>query len=202
LIYPRINSLNYMFPVIIRTLIISAMVLMALWIILLTLSLLTKKNLLFNLDKTIFNVLFIFPYAEKLAKKLGISKDKIGNSFIRLNNKIVKIKKPSLRSNQILALLPRCLTKEMHIKIKEINNRYQVQSYTLAGGEAARARIKEFKPKGIIAVACERDLVAGIKDVAKIEVIGLPNKRPEGPCKNTIIDLDEYEKAIKTFLGK
>ena len=34
-----------------------------------------------------------------------------------------------------------------------------------------------------------------------IMVYGLPNKRPNGPCKNTLIDLKEFERSIKMFMG-
>jgi hypothetical protein len=49
-----------------------------------------------------------------------------------------------------------------------------------------------------LALACERDLMSGIKDIAeKIPVLAIPNKRPEGPCKNTHVSLRELEEALK-----
>ena len=40
-------------------------------------------------------------------------------------------------------------------------------------------------------------------DVAtKMPTLGITNKRPEGPCKNTVVNLDEVKKAIETFTGK
>ena len=86
----------------------------------------------------------------------------------------------------------------------EITDKYKVKAFILAGGEAARARICEHKPRACVAVACERDLVAGISDVASAKLIGIgiPNKRPEGPCKNTTLDLKEFENAVRFFLGK
>ena len=76
-----------------------------------------------------------------------------------------------------------------------------ILSFVVAGGEAAREIIKQHRPKAVIAVACERDLVAGIKDVRNLMVLGVPNKRPEGPCKNTCIDLKRFENSIRLFLG-
>jgi hypothetical protein len=40
-----------------------------------------------------------------------------------------------------------------------------------------------------VAVACERDLVSGIRDAWPLPVIGLINERPEGPCVNTRVDV-------------
>jgi len=48
--------------------------------------------------------------------------------------------------------------------------------------------------------AGERDLISGLQDVKKIPIIAVINKRPEGPCVNTLVDLDEVERAIKHFL--
>lgn len=61
----------------------------------------------------------------------------------------------------------------------------------------ARLQIERMKPKAIITMACERDLVSGIQDVAEeIPVIAIPNRRPEGPCKNTEVNPEEVEEAI------
>ncbi len=72
--------------------------------------------------------------------------------------------------------------------------------FTAAGGEEARVAIRQYRPTTILAIACERDLMGGIKDVAdKIPVIAVPNKRPEGPCKNTDFALNELDEALETL---
>ena len=44
--------------------------------------------------------------------------------------------------------------------------------------------------------------LSGIQDISdQIPVIGIPNIRPEGLCKNTTIDIHELDEAIKAFLG-
>ena len=73
---------------------------------------------------------------------------------------------------------------------------------TAGGGEEARKKIKLSNPKAIIAIACERDLISGFIEVnPHIPVIGLPITRPEGPCKNTEINKEEFESLIKKFLS-
>ena len=85
----------------------------------------------------------------------------------------------------------------------EFKNVYPVEIYPVSGGELARKKVREIRPTAVIGVACERDLVAGIRDVGnKFSVIGIPNIRPEGPCKNTYIDLEELEKAIQFYVGQ
>jgi hypothetical protein len=51
-------------------------------------------------------------------------------------------------------------------------------------------------------VACERDLLTGIRDVAtRVPVIGIPNERPHGPCKNTWIDVALLENDIRYLIS-
>ena len=58
------------------------------------------------------------------------------------------------------------------------------------------------KPLAVIGIACERDLVSGIEEItSKIPVIGIENKRPEGPCKNTLVDVELFEKTLSSLLG-
>lgn len=153
----------------------------------------------------------VFPYiwAEKLllsllsksmwlGEKLGISKDRVGNSFIKAHNLIVKSHARRLNVGALLILLPRCLEKEAKRQVVERTNGRAVQIVTAAGGEEARKAIREHKPSLILAIACERDLISGIRDVAeKIPVLAVPNKRPEGPCKNTHLHLDALDDALK-----
>ena len=157
----------------------------------------------------------VFPYiwAEKLllsllsksiwlGGKLGISRDRVGNSFIKAHNLIVKSHARRLNVETLLILLPRCLEKEAKRQVIERVNGKAVQVVTAAGGEEARKAIKEHKPSLILAVACERDLISGIRDVAeRIPVLAIPNKRPEGPCKNTHLRLDALDDALKFITG-
>jgi hypothetical protein len=133
----------------------------------------------------------------------------MGNSLIKVSNIIVHAKSKNrpedvtVDPNRLLVLLPRCLSKENRKAIMDTVEKNNIVSFTVAGGSAARLRIKEMRPQAIIAVACERDLVSGLQDVApKIPVLAIPNKRPEGPCKNTYINIEALETSIKDFLQK
>jgi hypothetical protein len=153
----------------------------------------------------------VFPYiwAEKfllallsrsiwLGEKFGINRDRVGNSFIKVHNLMLKGHKRILKGDMLLILLPRCLEKEMKRQVIERVNGRAVQIVTAAGGEEARKAIRQHHPSLILAVACERDLISGIKDVAeKIPVLAIPNKRPEGPCKNTNFHLTDLDEALK-----
>jgi hypothetical protein len=153
----------------------------------------------------------VFPYiwAEKfllallsrsmwLGEKFGINRDRVGNSFIKVHNLMLKSHARILRGDVLLILLPRCLAKETKRQVVERVNGRAVHVVTAAGGEEARKAIREHRSSLILAVACERDLISGIKDVAeKIPVLAIPNKRPEGPCKNTNLHLTDLDEALK-----
>ncbi len=142
--------------------------------------------------------LSLLPKTIWLGEKLGISRDRVGNSFIKAHNLLVKVHMGTLDTDRILILLPRCLKKEVRNQIISRMSDNSFKVITAGGGEEARASIKEYRPAFILALACERDLMSGIKDVAKrIPVLAIPNKRPEGPCKNTHISLSELDDALR-----
>ena len=142
-------------------------------------------------------VVSLLPKTIWLGSKFGISKDRIGNSFIKMHNFVTMSFVGKLNAGRILILLPRCLKREARAQLMNRLNGRDYKVYTAAGGEEAREAIRQYRPTAILAVACERDLMGGIKDVAdKIPVIAIPNKRPEGPCKNTDFALSELEEAL------
>jgi hypothetical protein len=142
-------------------------------------------------------LLFLLSKSMWLGQKFGISRDRVGNSFIKVHNLMLRTHAGELRGDVLLILLPRCLEKETRRQVIERVNGRAVRIVTAAGGEEARRAIKEHRPSLILAVACERDLISGIKDVAeRIPILAIPNKRPEGPCKNTHLQLDELDEAL------
>ena len=89
------------------------------------------------------------------------------------------------------------------VQLWELKERYGLSQMVALGGTEARKAIAQIRPEGIVAVACERDLLVGIKDLrGRIPVLAFTTQRPEGPCKNTLVDIEEIEHAIRLFLGK
>lgn len=143
-------------------------------------------------------LLFLLPKVVWLGRICGLNKDQIGNAFVKANNALTASYHSKINRRKLLVLLPRCLKKDVRKSIMEMVEGYNCSVHVVGGGEQARQAVKKEKPTCIIALACERDLVSGIKDVAlKIPVMGLPNKRPEGPCKNTLVDLDMFADILK-----
>jgi len=144
----------------------------------------------------------VYTRVAKLGRLFGISRDRLGHSFIKVSNAVSRALKKPQPDEKLLILLPRCLSKDELKKAMDLKQRYPFEVYTVSGGELARKKVKELKPTAVIGVACERDLVSGIRDVSgRLSVIGIPNRRPHGPCKDTHIDLDALEDAIKFYVG-
>jgi hypothetical protein len=154
-----------------------------------------------------------------MGKLLGVSKEKVKQSFIELNNHLVRSNTNRTRPNRLLVLLPHCIQDfECQIKITgnvkncegcgkceikdliELADQYQVKIAVATGGTLARRIIVENKPEAIVAVACELDLTSGIQDSYPIPVIGILNERPHGPCINTKVDIQKVKGAILDFL--
>ncbi len=142
-------------------------------------------------------LLFLLPKVLWLGAKFRISRDRIGNSFIKVHNLLIKCSPHIVNPEKVLVLLPRCLKKEARTQLMERMNGDTFKVLTVGGGEQAREAIKQHRPTFILALACERDLLSGIKDVAeKVPVLAIPNKRPEGPCKNTHVSTADLEEAL------
>jgi uncharacterized protein len=161
----------------------------------------------------------LFPFMILMGKVVRVSKEKVQQSFIELNNHLVRSNHPQARPTRLLVLLPHCIQNfDCEIKITgniknckgcgkceikdlvELSDRYQVKIAVATGGTLARRIIVENRPEGIVAVACELDLTSGIQDSYPIPVIGILNERPQGPCFNTKVDIQKVKDGILDFL--
>lgn len=161
----------------------------------------------------------LFPLMILMGRLFGVSKERVQQSFIELNNHLVRSHNSHrTRPGRLMVLLPHCIQDfDCQIKITgniknckgcgrceikellELSDRYQVKMAVATGGTLARRIIVENKPEGIVAVACEHDLTTGIQDAYPIPVIGILNDRPNGPCINTRVDIQKVKRAILDF---
>jgi len=158
----------------------------------------------------------LFPIMIVAGKLLGISKEKIQQSFVEVNNLLVRAKCTDIKPKRILLLMPHCLQfNDCAIKITSdaykcqacgkcnikdlvvLAKKHDVHLSVATGGTLARRRVAESKPHAIIAVACERDLTSGIQDAYPLPVIGILNERPFGPCFNTSVDIEKVAEALE-----
>jgi hypothetical protein len=122
-------------------------------------------------------------------------------------------------SEQVLLLLPHCLQNSectrmlagdvqncgecgscVMNELKELVLRYGVQNRIVGGGALALMAVRELRPKAVAGVACERELVAAIRELGDIPVMAISNCRPEGPCRNTVVEIARVEEALRILL--
>lgn len=138
-----------------------------------------------------------------IGKRFGWSRDKVAHAYVQLHNQLECLPSRIKNATDLLVLAPRCLNRESLLGMKAMKDKYGFSQVVVVGGTEARKAIAEIRPLGIIAIACERDLLVGLKDLnGRIPVVAFTNQRPEGPCKNTLIPLDSIEKSVKILLGK
>ena len=158
------------------------------------------------------------PVVLRTGKVLGVEKDRIVRAFININNEIVRNLMRSKSPDNILILLPHCLQLDdcalkltsdigkcvgcgkCDIKdLVEIAERYNLAINVATGGTIARRIVKEARPDVILAVACERDLLSGIQDTYPLPVIGFCNRRPNGECRSTRVNVELIENELKSL---
>jgi hypothetical protein len=188
--------------------------------LLLVFTILRGKDILFShkLRGIVANVLF--PFMILMGRLVGVPKERVQQSFIELNNHLVRSNNHRTLPGKLLILLPHCIQDfDCEIKITgniknckrcgkceikdlvDISEQYQVKIAVATGGTLARRIIVENRPEAIVAVACELDLTSGIQESYPIPVIGILNERPNGPCINTKVDIQKVRNAILDFLG-
>lgn len=162
----------------------------------------------------------LFPVALALGRRLGVEAATIKASFIEMNNQLVRLQQLRITPEQILLLAPHCLQWSgcPHKITIDVNNchrcghcpidalhalaaKYGVRLAVATGGTLARHFVKEYRPRAVVAIACERDLTSGIQDTQPLPVLGVLNLRPHGPCLNTQVNMDQVEQAIRFFLA-
>jgi len=160
----------------------------------------------------------LFPLTLVWGKLLGINREKILRSFIAVNNFLVISKKIRIPGEKVMILVPHCLqSSECPFKItvdiqnckecgkcrigelKKIARDHNAVLKVATGGTLARKHIKEHRPHGVVAIACERDLSSGIQDMGVLPVIGVLNCRPNGPCVDTDVNLEKVIEALDTM---
>jgi Uncharacterized conserved protein len=151
----------------------------------------------------------LYPMAFFITSVFRINRDKMQSSFIEINNFLLFSLNKQILKDRILILLPHCLqlhnckakiTEDVHnclkcgkCNIKELallSDKKGIFIAVATGGTLARRVLEEKRPKAVIAVACERDLSSGIIDSFPLPVYGLSNIRPNGPCRDTLVDVN------------
>ena len=129
-------------------------------------------------------------------------RDWVEHAAIDVYNALVERRGRRVGRGELLILIPRCLSKQALDGVLAIAGRYEVPVFVATRGQLARRVIRERRPRAVVAVACERDMMTGLRDVAgRLPVLGLTMRLPNGPCRDAMLDLDMMERWVQTWVG-
>ena len=162
---------------------------------------------------------FLFPMAVRIGKIFGISRRQLEGSFVAVSNLIFMKSRIKVKASKLLVLVPHCLQLANcpHKITRDPNNCKRCGGcnigdliklsqelgfifFVATGGTLARQVVMKNRPQAVLAIACERDLMSGIQDVYPLPAVGVLNIRPNGPCYNTRVDMDEVRKVLSQII--
>jgi len=219
-IYRNFTISNYNFIIILVIMVfigITAFIVVSIPIILKAYRAKRIKHSLAAFAKSSLNILF--PLISLLLKILKNNKDTIRRFYIDINNILTESAGIKCKPDDLMLILPHCLQNfECKIKItsdirdckncdrctigdiKNMASDMGIKVFVVTGGTAARNVIVNEKPKIVVAVACERDLISGIFDFKNLCVIGVTNERPNGPCKDTFVNVETLRNKLDMLI--
>ena len=140
-------------------------------------------------------------FTSRIARSFG-KRDWVEHAAIDVYNTLAVRRGRTVGKGELLVLIPRCLSKQALDGVLGIAGRYEVPVFVATRGQLARRVIRERRPRAVVAVACERDMMTGLRDVAgKLPVLGLTMQLPNGPCRDAVIDLDQMEKWVQGLVA-
>ncbi len=176
-----------------------------------------KSKFVLNMSK--IGIKILLPVIMALANLFNIKKSFVRRFYVDFNNITVSTVGKKYKKEDVIVLLPHCLQNaDCNFKItndisnckecgkctiadiSRITRERKVKCFVVTGGTAARNIVKKLKPKMIVSVACERDLTSGIIDVGNIQVIGIVNERPNGPCYNTCVNVNMLKEKLDSII--
>ena len=136
----------------------------------------------------------------RVADRFG-RRDWVENAAVKVYNALALLRGRKVGQGELLLLIPRCLSKDTLDGVLGIAGKYGVPVFVATRGQLARRVIRERRPRAVVAVACERDMVSGLHDVAgKIPVLGLTMTLPSGPCKDAMLNLGQLEDWVRAYV--
>jgi hypothetical protein len=170
------------------------------WWIVLTLSFAIHRPLLPERLAERGPFLRLMRVTSRLADVFG-RRDWVENASVKVFNGLATMRGRKVGQGELLLLVPRCLSRDTLDGVLGIAGKYDVPVFVATRGQLARRVIKERRPRAVVAVACERDMVSGLHDVAgRVPVLGLTMHLPAGPCRDAVVDLAQLEEWVKAYV--
>jgi hypothetical protein len=174
--------------------------LLLVWWLLLALAFATRRPLLPEGLAERGPFLRLMRLTSRVATRFG-RRDWVENAAVKVYNALALTRSRKVGKGELLLLIPRCLSKETLDGVLGIAGKYGVPVFVATRGQLARRVIRERRPRAVVAVACERDMVSGLHDVAgKVPVLGLTMTLPSGPCKDARLNLGQLEEWVRAYV--
>lgn len=200
LLAPRLAALYAPLPLILWTALAIAASLTLLWWALIVVSATTNRALLPERLAERGPFLRLMALTSHVSARFG-QRDWVENAAIKVYNGLASRRGRKVGQGELLVLIPRCLSKVTLDGVLGVAGKYGVPVFVATRGQLARRVIRERRPRAVVAVACERDMVTGLHDVAgKVPVLGLTMTLPSGPCKDASLDMGQLERWIQNYL--
>jgi len=161
----------------------------------------------------------LFPAAVRLGALFGVKRRRLEGSFIAVSNLLFHRMHIRVPADRLLVVTPHCLQLAScpHKVTRDPNNckrcggcnigdlvtlseEMGFHFFVATGGTLARQVVYNTRPKAVLAIACERDLMSGIQDVFPLPAVGVLNIRPNGPCYNTSVDMAEVRRQLEEII--
>lgn len=201
LLAPRLAAVAPWIPRVLYLGLAGAAALSALWLALISISFATGRALLPERLAERGLLLRTVNLAWRVGELFGVQRDWTDHASVVVYDRLVLSRTRTVSSDELLILIPRCLSRGALDGVLDIAKRYNVAAFVATRGQLARRVIRERRPKAVVAVACERDMISGLHDVAgRVPVLGLTMQLPNGPCKDASIDLGKMEEFVRKYL--
>ena len=202
LLTPRLAQLASWFPRALYVADASSASVGGVWLALIAMSYVTDRALLPSRFAEGGLLLRTLRLSSRVGEMFGVQRDWTDNAAVAVYNRLAWAREWRVRANELLILIPRCLSRTALDGVMDIAKRYNVATFVATRGAYARQAIRERRPKAVVAVACERDMVSGLRDVAgRLPVLGLTMQLPNGPCKDASLDLVQMEAFVRKYLN-
>lgn len=199
LLAPRLALVWSALPGVLGWSLAALLVLAAAWVVLLVLSFYGGRALLPERGLERGPFLQFMNLTSFVARPFG-RRDWVEHAAIDIYDSLAERRRRRVGKGELLVLVPRCLSKDSLDGVLAIAGRYDVPVFVATRGQLARRAIRERRPRAVVAVACERDMMTGLRDVAgKLPVLGLTMRLPNGPCRDATLDLDVMERWVRSL---
>lgn len=145
----------------------------------------------------------------------------MGQTLNRLNNLVVRLRRRRYQPGQVLLLFSSCLQKsscQRNVRtsldncqrcggcpvghLLNLAAEFGTQTFMATGGRLAAKKAHDKSVKAVVAVACCKELSAGLRATFPKPTALLELATPNGPCKDTCVDVAEVRQAVQRFLPR